>query len=211
MTRIEEQTLALAGVFQAAALVDRLSIATEPDDASAFNTSFNSLFAFSADSTAEIFGGSAGLSCGFNAIVNYLGLASHSGKNIAYYVVMLLKVAKTLTDQPEKALALSQQLRDIETTAKDFDIGINGSILKIDRLYQETISTLGPRIMVRGSEQRLNDNQTAAKIRTLLLAGVRAAVLWHQLGGSRWGVFWHRKRYVDASQQFLQQNISDND
>jgi high frequency lysogenization protein len=43
--------------------------------------------------------------------------------------------------------------------------------------YSETVSTLSPRIMVTGEPNLLNRPEIANRIRALLLAGVRAAVL----------------------------------
>jgi high frequency lysogenization protein len=40
----------------------------------------------------------------------------------------------------------------------------------------------------------------------LLLAGIRAAVLWQQLGGNRWSLFWSRKKYVATAHKFLSYN-----
>lgn len=47
------------------------------------------------------------------------------------------------------------------------------------------ISPLGPRIQVTGSPAVLQSPQVQAKVRATLLAGIRAAVLWHQVGGGR--------------------------
>lgn len=62
------------------------------------------------------------------------------------------------------------------------------------RLYQDTISHLNFRIHVAGHPEHLRDQQVADQIRALLLAGIRSAVLWHQLGGRRWHLFFYKKR-----------------
>jgi len=53
-------------------------------------------------------------------------------------------------------------------------------------LYQDTISTLPYRIQVQGRVEHLQDERIANRIRALLLAGIRFAVLWHQIGGRPW-------------------------
>ena len=65
-------------------------------------------------------------------------------------------------------------------------------INKIDGLYQNSISSLSPRIMVRGEQNYLRNDDNAAIIRALLLAGIRCGVLWQQLGGGKWTLFWRR-------------------
>jgi high frequency lysogenization protein len=43
----------------------------------------------------------------------------------------------------------------------------------------------------------------ANRIRACLLAGVRAARLWRQVGGSRWQLIFSRGRYLNAIDQAL--------
>ena len=57
-----------------------------------------------------------------------------------------------------------------------------------------------------GEQTYLRNNDNAAKIRALLLAGIRAAVLWQQLGGSRWTLFWSRRRYIATAKKLLSYN-----
>ena len=61
-------------------------------------------------------------------------------------------------------------------------------------LYQDTISTLPFRIQVQGKVEHLQDERIANRIRALLLAGIRFAVLWHQIGGRPWHLFVLRGR-----------------
>ena len=61
-------------------------------------------------------------------------------------------------------------------------------------LYQDTISTLPFRIQVQGKVEHLQDERIANRIRALLLAGIRFAVLWHQIGGRPWHLFILRGR-----------------
>ena len=58
-------------------------------------------------------------------------------------------------------------------------------------------------MMVRGEQNYLSNPDNAGKIRVLLLAGIRAAVLWHQLGGSKWKLMIFRKKYVRSANQIL--------
>ena len=40
------------------------------------------------------------------------------------------------------------------------------------------------------------------KVRALLLAGIRAVVLWRQLGGSRTQIIFARKKMVELAKRF---------
>ena len=70
---------------------------------------------------------------------------------------------------------------------------------QLAKLYQDTISTLPYRIQVQGKADELNNERIANRIRALLLAGIRSAVLWYQLGGRRWRLVLYRKRVQETA------------
>ena len=193
---MENQVLALAGMFQAAVVVDDLAFKGNLDE-QAFDTSLNSLFTFDADTPQEIFAGADKLCRGYRALDEYLGGELRSGsKNIAHYVLSMMKIASRLARDERLSTIISDRLREIERSGADFEMSRSATVIKIDGLYQETISNLHPRIMVAGEQNYLLNTETAARVRTLLLAGIRAAVLWRQLGGSKWKLLFARKKYV---------------
>ena len=63
-------------------------------------------------------------------------------------------------------------------------------------LYQDTISTFRQRIQVQGDMRHLQQPNNAAKIRALLLTGIRSARLWRQLGGHRWQMVFSRSKLL---------------
>ena len=79
---------------------------------------------------------------------------------------------------------------------------------RLGALYSETLGTVRPRIMVQGSALHLNQPRTVARIRTLLLAAVRAAVLWRQVGGTRWSLLLARGRIGAAARRLLAQSAA---
>lgn len=203
MNQLENQTLALAGMFQAAVLIDELAVSGNCDGA-AFDGSFDSLFTFDADSTEAVFGQVTCLHSGFRALTDYLGGETRgSSRNIAYYVLSMMKLATRILSDPALSEQLFDGLQEIERRGGEFELPRSSIISKIDGLYQDTISQLEPRILVRGEQNHLLNNDTAARIRSLLLAGIRSAVLWRQLGGSKWKLFLGRKRYVASAREML--------
>ena len=203
MNQLENQTLALAGMFQAAVLIDELAVSGNCDGA-AFDGSFDSLFTFDADSTEAVFGQVTCLHSGFTALTDYLGGETRgSSRNIAYYVLSMMKLATRILSDPALSEQLFDGLQEIERRGGEFELPRSSIISKIDGLYQDTISQLEPRILVRGEQNHLLNNDTAARIRSLLLAGIRSAVLWRQLGGSKWKLFLGRKRYVASAREML--------
>lgn len=206
MNEHENQTLALAGMFQAAALVDELALQGNCDS-NVFDCSVNSLFTIDAATARDALGDISCLSRGFEALGDYLGGQNRvPGKNIAYYLLSMLKLSTQVIRNEELAAALLNGLERIENSTSEFEMSRTSVINKIDGLYQDAISSLSPRIMVRGDQNYLRNDDNAAKIRALLLAGIRCGVLWQQLGGSKWQLFWRRKKYVANARKFLAYN-----
>ncbi len=206
VNKLENQTLALAGMFQAAALVDEFAVHGNCDT-TAFDCSLNSLFTIDAATPRDALGDITCLSRGFEALGNYLGGENRSpGRNIAYYLLSMLKISSQVLRDQSLAEELLKGLERIEHSASEFDMSRGSVINKIDGLYQSCISSLSPRIIVRGEQNYLRNDDNAARIRALLFAGIRCGVLWQQLGGSKWNLFWRRKKYVATARKFLTYN-----
>ena len=73
----------------------------------------------------------------------------------------------------------------------------NGQAIIISGVPTSTI------MMVSGNPSHLKRHAVAARIRALLLAGIRAAVLWRQSGGGRLHMLLLRKRYTRIAQSLL--------
>ncbi len=203
MSSIENQTLALAGIFQSASLIEQLAYSGELNQA-AYDCSFDSLFTFEAPTAIDVFGNLAGLARGLKALTRYLGGENQdSGRNVAYYVMSMLKIASRLKHDQNLAARIQTGLQSIESQAADFEMSRASIGSKIDGLYQDTISTINPRVMVQGEQNYLTNSANAGRIRVLLLAGIRAAVLWHQMGGSKWNLMISRKKYVRSAKRIM--------
>lgn len=203
MTTIENQTLALAGIFQSAALIEQLATEGKLNQA-AFDCSFDSLFTFEAPTALDVFGNLSGLSRGLNVLIQALGSNNqHPGKNVTYYALSMLKLSAKLKRDLNMAAQVQEKLQKTESLSRDFELSRQSVISKIDGVYQSTISTMTPRIMVQGEQTYLSNSDNASKIRTLLLAGIRAAVLWYQLGGNQWKLVFSRKKYLLSANQLL--------
>jgi len=203
MMTIENQTLALAGIFQSAALIEQLATKGELNQA-AFDCSFDSLFTFNTPTAMDVFGNLSGLSRGLKVLTLYLGGENQApDQNLAYYVLSMLKLSSRLKRDQNLSAMVQSNLQKIEKQSRDFELSRHSVISQIDGVYQSTISTINPRIMVQGEQVHLRNSDNASKIRTLLLAGIRAAILWHQLGGSKWKLIFSRKKYVLTANQLL--------
>ena len=70
-------------------------------------------------------------------------------------------------------------------------------------LYAETVSHLRPKVMVQGNPHYLGQADIVAEIRAILLAALRSAVLWRQMGGSAWDIFLRRRAMQQAIEGWL--------
>ena len=89
-----------------------------------------------------------------------------------------------------------------------FELTHPNIIASLATVYSETISKLGPRVMVKGDQNHLGNPDNASKIRALLLAATRAALLWDQSGGSRWKLLFERSKMQKQAEQLLSQIAS---
>ena len=90
---------------------------------------------------------------------------------------------------------------------REFDISnVNNDELlgRIAAVYVDTISTIPPKVKVEGNRQYLVQEHNTHRVRAMLFAGIRSAVLWSQLGGSRWKLFFNRKHILDNARILIE-------
>ncbi len=199
-SQFEQQTLALAGVAQAARLVDQVSrTGTYPIEF--LESSIHSLFEFEADDAAAIFGGVAGVKLGLNNLSAML--ANRQGeetRDMVRYVFNLLYLERKFAASEEMMAVVHSRLQHASFKAEHFAGHVNDVCHSVSGIYQDTLSKLRFRIKVSGSAQHLQDRQNADIIRAALLAGLRSAFLWRQLGGRRWKLILQRKHLLQTAQ-----------
>lgn len=217
----DEQTIALAAMFQAATLVDQIATRGMVPQNN-FESSIYSLFVTNPDSTEAVFGGARelpyNLSMGLK-VLNDLVEKKHEVKNnnVTNYVLSMIMLEQKLSKNKVMLNSLGQRIDEIRNKARYFDSSEpdpldnpaafthSSMIANIANLYQETISTFSFRIQVSGDPRHLQNAENAAKIRALLLAGIRAAMLWKQVGGRRWQLLFFRSRIRPSLRKILNQ------
>ncbi len=95
------------------------------------------------------------------------------------------KIADGIQSIARSGLGELEVLRAVvETTREAHDV----TVAELGALYAATISQLTPRIMIPGDPQLLARPAVVTAVRAHLLAALRGAVLWRQMGGSRIGL-----------------------
>lgn len=197
-----EQTLALAGIYQAASLVKQIAN-TGMANSAHIDASIESLFRFDADSVEDVYGDITGVSHGIRILHQNLTEKSKRDLEITQYVISLTMLERKLSRDQAMLDTISKRLSEIQSQLEFFSFNHETTYAKLGQLYKDTISALGPKIMVSGEQPHLSNERTASKVRALLLAGIRSAVLWQQCGGSRWQFLFARKGYVNECEKIL--------
>ena len=207
LNSLQQQTLALAGVAQAARLVDQVS-KTGSYPVEFLEPSIHSLFEFDARDVSAIYGGIHGVRLGLNNLSAMLGdRQAPEHRDVTRYVFSLLYLERKFAASPEMMSVVRSRLEHASFRAEHFAGHVNDICHSVSGIYQDTLSKLRFRIKVTGSAQHLQDEHNADIIRALLLSGIRSAFLWRQLGGRRWRLLFQRRRILQASQQ-LSRNTS---
>ena len=197
-----DQTLALAGIYQAASLVKQIANSGMANSAH-IESSIETLFRFDADSVEQVYGSVASVSHGVKVLLQHLKDKSNRDLEITKYVFSLLMLERKLSANKKMLDEIDQGLKKIEAQFDFFSLNHENTFAKIGQLYKDTVSTLGPKIIVSGEQPYLSNEINASKVRALLLAGIRSAVLWRQCGGSRWQFLFGQKAYINECEKIL--------
>lgn len=181
-----DQIIALAGVAQAAQLVDQLARTGEADPL-ALQASISSLFEFDPETTEAVFGGLQGVGTGLATLEQLLGSGGYAQlQHPARYLSGMLFLERKLSARDDLLEVIHSRLKHAAFRSDHFSDDMSGSLSSLAGIYQDTISKFKYRIQVSGDMAHLQNPAQAEKIRSLLFAGIRAAILWRQVGGRRW-------------------------
>lgn len=185
------QAIALAGVFQAAAVVDQLARTGQCDER-AWQTLIRATLNTDPSSFEAIYGGHHNnLRQGLSALNAVVG-RERADPAILRYGFSLLMLMQKLRKQPSMMDTLGERLTRVQSQAEHFDDTHENVIASLGELYQNTISTFRQRIVVQGDPGLLQQRMMPERVRAALLSGIRFALLWHQQGGRRWKLIFQR-------------------
>jgi len=203
---IHERATALAALTQAAYLVD--SIARKGvADAGDCRTLIESMFNDAPPVVAQIYGGITPLHTGLRICSSMLqGDSLAESKPLMTYAAGLLALERKLEKNTSVRQQLGSGMQRIASQRQYFGDAMHPNVIAaIADLYGETISHMKPRIIVRGKSEHLGQQANTRRVRALLMAGLRAAHLWHQHGGTHWSLLLRRNALAKEMQAMLQQ------
>ncbi len=223
----DEQMIALAGLFQSVSLVEQIARRGMVAQNS-YETSIASLFVSDPQLTEDVFGGVHDLPYNLGLGLKQLKeLVENSSRRfnpeVMRYALSLIQLERKLDARPEMLQEIGSRLDQLAEKARYFaaeqqsgetsgtavfdhpSIYTHSNVIAgIAALYQDTLSTFSQRIQVGGDPRYLQNSENAARIRALLLAGIRATILWRQVGGKRWHLFFFRSRVRPSLKRVLE-------
>lgn len=207
---MKDQTLTFAAICQVASLVQKVSRHGVIDD-DEFLILLNSLIEMSPENTLAVYGGDiANLKPGLKLITEHLSDTSAQAKSkerdpeFTRYVISLINLERRLTKHSSQLSLLGERLEACKRQLEYYPINSDTLVACFASIYSDLISPLGARIQVTGEPSILQQKNNQHTIRTLLLSGIRAAVLWRQVGGKRRTILFSRKKIVATAKQLLQ-------
>lgn len=206
------KTLALAGIFQAASLADSLAWRGHCDPV-ALEASLDSILVLDTDDPLEIFGRQArGLRVGLQALEQtfFQPLRNPHPRQaeITRYSLALMHIERKLAGSPVLLEQLRRRLEMAGEQRRHYEnLRDPGMLRNLGGIYLDTLGTLKFRIQVKGSPKQLQMAGTPEQIRAVLLAGVRAAWLWHRLGGRRWHLVFTRSKVLGEIREIIKESF----
>jgi len=199
----KDRTLALAGVLQATELV-RQAAWHGTWSGYAATASMDSLFRLEAETVDAVYGDRKRMRLGLETLIAVLQGDQGSSDALRYAIALLqierrFKASESLQSKVEDGLhSIEQAAQEMpEESIEDYKAE------RVASLYTETISQLSPRIVVNGKPQFLKIERVVNWVRSLLLSGLRSAVLWDQLGGGRMELMFGRRKLLEQAHELL--------
>jgi len=201
--------MALCGVFQAARMVQQIA-RTGMCDQEPFEASINSIFTLDCATPEAAYGDTSNIIYGARTLIAQLGPNKPNKTNnqsneveITRYVIGVMVLERKLIRRNDLLDIIGRGVESATKQQEHFSVTHENVIANLADIYSKTISTLAPRIMVNGEHQHVTNPANANKIRALLLAAIRSAVLWRQCGGNRWQLLFGRKNILQEAQKII--------
>ena len=193
----KDQTIALTGLYQALALVQNIAWQGDTHHSCMIPT-IESILKTNPDQFIEVYSSTTNLQLGIQTLKS--ALQNKNEKHAVErtrYAINLMYLASKLEVNPQAFSSLGSKIERISNQYESVSDSFEDVIQDLGGLYREHISPLGPKVIIEGDPVYLKMGQNASHIRTLLLAGIRAVVLWKQAGGNRWTLLLGRKSLMD--------------
>jgi high frequency lysogenization protein len=198
---MRDRAIALAGLMQAIRLVHQMAN-TGQAETRPLETCIASLFRFDADDTEAVYGDRRQLQPGVRLLLDQL-VGPGRDNSHTRMAVSVLGLERRFLRSPQAVEAVHASLETLAPDCERLGAAHPDLLARLGDLYAERISPLGQRVLVQGNPVYLAQPPVVAEVRATLLAALRAAVLWRQLGGSYWDFLFARGRLAREAKELL--------
>ena len=208
--RQRARAIAFAALVQSAYLVDGLARKGNLD-AEDFETAVKSILTENTAVPEAVYGGLRRLHTGLHLGIRLLkGEQLSQARAIISYGTSLIRLERSLSGSPQILAQVATGIARARNQADYFGSLTHASLVaNLAGLYGDTLSTIKPRIIVQGKAEHLSQSANTDKVRTLLLAGIRAAHLWRVSGGGRLHLILGRRRLLAEMNALLVESHRD--
>jgi high frequency lysogenization protein len=139
---------------------------------------------------------------GYRLLVEQLGSGPGKSIELVKYVGGIIQLERALDAHASAFNNLGSRIDNINERLTHLALTDDAIIASLADIYADIISPLGQRIQVFGKPALLQQLSVQHRIRALLLAGIRAAVLWRQVGGKRRHFFFSKSKIIKIANQY---------
>lgn len=198
-----EAYLALAGVCQSVTLVQQLARRGNSDQ-TAFEASLSSILVTEPETPQQVFGQLGNLEVGYKTLVSQLSdKQGNKDTEITRYIASVLTLERKLSAKNAAMKELGERISHVQRQLAHVEFNNSQIVASLASIYSDIVSPLAPRIQVAGNPDYLSQPINQQRVRALLLAGVRAAVMWRQMGGKRRQILFKRKQILNSAVKAL--------
>lgn len=198
---LEDRVLALAGLAQALRQVRRIAD-TGQSDAGVVATALDSVFRIDAPSPGAVYGGMAALRPGLRALRDHLA-GQGDDPLLPRLALSVVQLERRFVQDEATARRVRDGILALAPEAERQGSAHPEVLAALGSLYADTVSKLRPRVLIQGNPHYLGQAGVVAEIRAVLLAALRSAVLWRQLGGTPWDFLLRRGAMQAAIRDLL--------
>ncbi|WP_417683312.1 high frequency lysogenization protein HflD [Pseudidiomarina aquimaris] len=192
----QQRVLALAAIAQACAAVKQLARHGQLTEEFERDALLQSVLEQDPESFAAIYGDAGNLKFGLKVLLAQIGATRNKDVEITRYMVGVLALARRFERSTKAVADLGQRIQQLQRQQQQFQFEQETIITGMAGAYSDFISPLGRPLQIHGKPALLQQKNEQNQIRALLLAAIRSAILWRQVGGKRRHFIFSRRRMV---------------
>ncbi len=200
MPKPAERALALAGLIQCCYLVGGIARSGMVGEDS-MTGSLSSVFVVDPEETLDVYKSGNGVRTGLRLLHEILGeFHFDEYADTIRYAYAVVQLEKKLRHETAFLGAIGSGIARIsqQRSVSGESVSSPPVVRQLAEVYEETAGKLTPRIRVLGQQKHLQNETNKQRIRALLLAAIRSAVLWRQLDGRVSQLIFGRKKLLQS-------------